>query len=467
METAEQIEYDTYRVIVLNRSGTEILVVPAGDRFVLPCVAIPRWQRVAENLTNAVEAELGEQVVCLFPPDTAFPARHGNGIRYQVTLHWRTKGKPQVPTQRAPVSDLSQDSFTDQFDYAVMRHSLAECKAGERGRPAGPFARLGWFSELREWVEAVVEPRGWQVAANFRQFNASHSFSLIRFETNGPALWFKAVGEPNHREFPITCRLAQLFPNYLPPILATRPDWNGWLAQEVEGINLGETDEITLWEAAAKAIAELQIESINHSSPVLVSGARDLRVAALSDQVRPFMETMEHLMGQQSKVPPPALGREELLLLGDRIQDALDVLRDLAVPDALGHLDLNPGNIIVSQTQCALLDWAEAYVGSPFFSFQYLLQHFRRTISAGAEAEARLIAAYVEPWQQVVSRSVIAEALALAPLLAVFAYAAGNDAWADQERLADPSTAGDLRSLTRRMNCEATELNDRSSPCLR
>jgi ABC-type bacteriocin/lantibiotic exporter with double-glycine peptidase domain len=31
------------------------------------------------------------------------------------------------------------------------------------------------------------------------------SFSLIRFETDGLALWFKAVGEPNQKEFGITC----------------------------------------------------------------------------------------------------------------------------------------------------------------------------------------------------------------------------------------------------------------------
>ena len=78
------------------------------------------------------------------------------------------------------------------------------------------FHALGWFSELRNWIESVVEPIGLHVNGRFRQLNASPSFSLIRFETDGPALWFKAVGEPNQREFTITCPLAQLFPDYLP-----------------------------------------------------------------------------------------------------------------------------------------------------------------------------------------------------------------------------------------------------------
>ena len=61
---------------------------------------------------------------------------------------------------------------------------------------------------------------------------------------------------------------------------------------------------------------------------------------------------------------------------------------------------------------------------------------------------------------------IIAEALALAPLAAVFAYAAGNDAWKDQQRLEDPKVAGYFRSLARRMNREAMQFTDRRSACL-
>ncbi len=43
MATAEQNECETYRVIMLGRSGTEVLLVPDGDRFALPSVEIPRW----------------------------------------------------------------------------------------------------------------------------------------------------------------------------------------------------------------------------------------------------------------------------------------------------------------------------------------------------------------------------------------------------------------------------------------
>lgn len=399
MATAEQNECETYRVIILRRRGTEVLLVPDGDRFALPSVEIPRWQRVAENLTPAIKTDWGEAVVCLFDLDASV-ATNGKGIRYQAAEHWCANGRPKIPTRWVSVSALSQDSLIDPFDYSATRQSIMACNAEMQDSSAGPFARLGWFKELREWVQAVIEPLGFHLNGNFRQLNASPSFSLVRFETDGPALWFKAVGEPNRKEFPITCTLAQLFPNYLPLVLAARPDWNGWLTREVGGKLLCEVQEAALWERAAAALAELQIESIDHGVRIFSAGARDLGAPALSKLIQPFMEIMGRLMEQQPKVPPPVLGRRELLLLGDRIQNVVDALEALQIPETLGHLDLNPGNIVVSPSRCAFLDWAEAHVGNPFFSFQYLLEHRRRTIGTDSAVEARLIESYCAQWEQ-------------------------------------------------------------------
>jgi len=432
----------------------------------LPSVAIPRWHRVAENLTPAIKTDWGEEVICLFDLD-ALTATNGKGIRYQAAEHWCANGLPKMPTQWVPVSALSQDSLSDPFDYSATQQSIMACNAEVQDSPDDPFARLGWFKELREWVELVIEPLGFHLNGNFHQLNASPSFSLVRFETGGPALWFKAVGEPNRKEFPITCTLAQLFPNDLPPVLATRPDWNGWLTREVAGKLLCDVQETALWERAAAGLAELQIDSIDHGVRIFAAGARDLSAPALSKLIQPLMEIIGRLMEQQPKVPPSVLGRKELLLLGDRIQNAVDALEALQIPETLGHLDLNPGNIIVSPGRCAFLDWAEAYVGNPFFSFQYLLEHLHRTLGTASAIEARLIESYCSQWEQVVPPTAVAEGLALAPLLAVFAYAARSNAWEDTERLQDPGIAGYLRSLARRMNREANVLADRRSLCLR
>ena len=317
------------------------------------------------------------------------------------------------------------------------------------------------------WLDCRGNPAvGTQTHWPFCQYNASPCFSLIRFETNGPAVWFKAVGKPNLREFPITLKLAELLPRFMPEILGTKPEWNGWLSREVKGRNLGEAKDIALWEKAATDLAKLQIESISRSDSILVSGAHDLRTDKLLNSIDPFLELVARLMEKQPKVPPPTLGRQELSLLKLRIEDSLTLLEDLRIPSTLGHLDLNPANVVVSDEGCILLDWAEAYVGTPFFSTEYLLQHFRCEVGANTTLESQLVEAYKAPWRQLLSDDLIREALTLAPLAAVFAYVAGIDVWKDEERLRDPKIGAYFRSLARRMNREAIQFIERRSTCL-
>src|SRR6202035_4217098 len=99
-------------------------------------------------------------------------------------------------------------------------------------------------------------------------------------------------------------------------------------------------------------------------------------------------------------------------------------LRSIDIPDALGHLDCNPGNIIVSPSGCTFLDWAEACVGNPFLTFQYLLEFFRQAIPNDPEAERSLIAAYTLRWESILDAEQIHNVLKLIPAPAAFAHGA-------------------------------------------
>jgi len=465
MESTQQSDRETHRAIVLGQGGNQLLLARTGDGFLLPLIEIPRCQRIAENLTAAIRNEWGHEVVCLFSSDAAVPAWSPNGRNYQVMESFEPVARPSPRAEWVRVASLSEVAFADPADYMAMQRSLAECMGRSGVVTQGPFATLGWFRELQGWIEEVIGPLRFHLTGSFTQLNASPSFSLVRFETSGPAVWFKAVGQPNLREFPITVALARLVPRYIPAILTARPEWNGWLALEVEGTNLGETQDAQHWNTAASALAKLQIESIGRSEVLIDSGARDLRASVLLKLVRPFLDAMGQLMEEQTQVPPPVLSRSELMLLGEQIEEALSLSADLRIPEALGHLDLNPGNVIVSEGHSIFLDWAEAYVGNPLFSFQYLVEHFRRVAGVDTAAQSVLTGAYAEEWQSLVSPESLEEAVGFAPMLAVFAYAAATDVWGDQDRLQDPKVGGYLRSLTRRMHREANRLKNRSALC--
>jgi hypothetical protein len=464
VESLPQPDREIYRGVVLGASGRELLVVASDRGLLLPWVDIPRDQRVAESLTRAMKTDWGCETICLFTPHVASSAGRTSEVRYQAMECCRKTHDPR--TKWVLLSSLLRNDLANVADYAAVLQSAVECLAHVGGEAPGPFARIGWLTQLQEWVEEVVTPLGLHLSGRFCQLNASPCFSLIRLETNGPAIWFKAVGEPNPREFPITLTLSELFPKYLPPVLATRSAWQGWLAREVEGTSLGETGDAQHWKDAASALAQVQIASIGHQLHLLQCGARDLRISSLSNLVDPFLEAVGGIMERQVKVPPPVLTRSELLILGEQILDTLSIFLELGLPDALGHLDLNPGNIIASADGCVFLDWAEAYVGNPFLSFQYLLEHFRRTACADLRLEREIIASYAKGWRTILSADDIAEALRLAPMLAVFAYAAGTGMWADPGRLQDQKSAGFLRSLTRRLHRETSLAMEWRPPCL-
>jgi hypothetical protein len=370
---------------------------------------------------------------------------------------------PNARATWAPVSALSEDSLADSADHAALHKSLDLLRMPPDD--SQPFVRLGWFQELQTWVQEVSRPLGVELTGKFCQFNASPSFSLIRFETNGAPLWFKAVGEPNEHEVPITLALSRCATEYVPTIIATQPAWHGWLMKHAGTAMAEMPPTLDEWRQVASDLAGLQIELIPHSQELLTAGARDLRTPRLIELVDPFLDTMERLMRQQVKPSPPPLSPDEIFELRVALNDALAAFDQTGFPGTLGHSDFNPGNVLWTGAGSVFTDWAEAHVGHPFLTFEYLLSHLRRDCPDVAAFEHFIRTAYTLAWRYGVPVQSIAEAAVFSPLVAVFAYAVSLNSWHSTES-PDQQSLAYLRSLTRRMKREAYQLDTRRTACL-
>ena len=440
-------EVDLYRIVLFSSCSDRVLVIPDNGRLLLPSISVPRYQRPAEHLTASLESKWAQRAICLF----GLEARQSAGLRYHVMQSCEQGLRCTAGSLWASPSSILESQFHEATDYAAVMDAVCQCQ-----EPAGDqraFARLNWFSEVTAWVGKVAAPQGLTLSGNFSQFNAGPAFSLVRFETCGSALWFKAVGEPNLREFPITLALSNYFPVFLPSILAFREDWNAWLAIEAEGEHPGETSPFDVWRTVAVTLADLQIASMGRTLHLADLGCHDTRPFALSELVQPFLESMAELMAQQTKSLPLPLSRDELNSLTSQLQEILSDATDLEIPNSIGHLDFNPGNIVVSPDRCVFLDWAEASIGHPFITFEYLLEHFRRCRGSDDFALSALTKTYADQWRPFLSPCQIERAMILAPVLAVLAYAVSSNAWRQPSCL--PEIARHLRSLTRRLKREA------------
>jgi hypothetical protein len=302
-------------------------------------------------------------------------------------------------------------------------------------------------------------PRNTRQAATFNlrltgafcQLNASATFSLIRFETDGPNLWFKAVGEPNLREYPITLALVKRFPEYLPIVVAARPDWNAWLAIEAEGAHLDADSTLDEWTTVINRLANLEIASFGHTRHILDSGARDARLFVLHGLLDAFVEDAAAFTEHERSIFSKPLPRGELRLLCSEIRRCLELLESWCLPNVLGHFDFNPTNIVLSGQHCVFLDWAEACVGPPILTLAGALESFEAFGNRTSDARDRLISQFISCWSAFESPANIKRAIEVSSLTGLFARFVTSTAWTRRRQFANPNLGESLQKYLRRM----------------
>jgi hypothetical protein len=108
------------------------------------------------------------------------------------------------------------------------------------------------------------------------------------------------------------------------------------------------------------------------------------------------------------------------------VDDACVDLEDVHIPDSVIHNDLNTGNILVDNDRAVLIDWAEAYIGVPFVSFQHLRIQAKEKGLSPIDLE-QLTSIYKQSWRKCLSEAVIERGLALIPPVAIISYVLGRD----------------------------------------
>lgn len=457
----ESNKTDSYRLIVFNRAGTAVLLESGPSGYDLPLVDIPKFTRAAKEITTLLHDRWHVPSVLLF----SGLLEQNPVIVYFAALEAQARtGRSPEKMDWFPVHHAIAHLLKDK-NCSVLESSYLRATNRTVGDDRGPFSRLGWLNNLQDWVRTVICPLGMELE-DFQQLNGCETFSLIRFNTTKHPVWFKAVGKPNLHEFPITLALAELFPEYVPSLLATRPACNGWLMADAGGPPLSGVEDSSIWKNSAIALAGLQIASLAVIDDLLEAGCRDLRIGTLLGLVDPFLEVIDHLMQQQTKLPPAILSWRELCDLGATLKKALCCLESLGIPDTLGHTDFNPGNILVCSQRCVFIDWAEGHVSHPFLTLEYLISHLRKDYPALTQFEDTIRSSYAKRWQSVSLPEHVSEAFLFSPLVAVFAYAIAGNSWRDPERLKIPQVPGYLRSLTRRMKKEADSVPRRRVECI-
>jgi hypothetical protein len=451
---------ESWLLLMIRRDGKEVLLNTNAAKYTLPEVQIPAQQRIAANINRAVERELGLRVISLYEVIPRGPAL-ASDFHYHAVAAVQSAQMPPGGYRWACLRTLKVNSFLRDREFAGIDTFRLGLKAAGRDLAAEPFRKPAWFTEVKNWVGRSLRPHSLRPSGKFEQLNACPTFSLIRFDTNREPVWFKAVGKPNIREWAVTLALASLCPDCIPRILASRRRWNAWLALQAPGQSLASTGEPQFWERTAASLASLQVASMNHGETLLMAGAHDLRVSRLLSILEPFFQFIADCTRRSPLQTSKNLTLLEVSELKDIVRLTLRELDSLHLFDTVGHMDLSPANIFGTTGRAVFLDWAEAFVGNPLFSFEYLLQHFRRKFSRDTPLEERFRNAYLKAWRTKIPPKQLDRTLLLSPLAALFGYASTVWASARADSTQLPSRERYLLSLVRKMKDEVLQMDGR------
>jgi hypothetical protein len=451
--------------------STKLVILDADRRIMLdhstastrlPEVQIPQFTRIAYSATLAAREKYGLDLFVILIKALGDKSGTKTEGSDSLALICRVQSGNTSPSECLGWVDTKQAAARLEIDdRETLVAALNEFERFDSGTKPSSFGRYRALDDLREWYSPYLSATGVR-ETGIQQWNGDPWFALFRIavepvgeptEETPKALWFKAVGEPNTREFTVTKALAEECPYWFPKLIATKPEWNGWLMEEVNGHELDVEPDGRPWALTARILAKVQKRFVGQEDRLLSLGCRDWRVPRVLSCLDMFFDDMEEIMGRQQTEPPQILGASALREIKAQCQDLCRAVEDADVPYTITHGDFSPHNVIVLNGWPVLIDWAEAYVSFPFISWEYF---WNRTIKDHPDYAAwheRMHRNYAyRVWASMLGRKRVDEALRLSPAMAVLVLALyGID---DPKERKNRSSDKSKRSLVRRLQRE-------------
>ncbi|WP_263369204.1 phosphotransferase [Edaphobacter dinghuensis] len=342
-----------------------------------------------------------------------------------------------------------------------MKHAIDTVRGTTK--ESGPFSRFGWTAVFHEWLKTAVGPdEPMAFRQEFRQLNASPKSVLLRIrKRDGSLLWFKACDPIFSKERKVACALAALFPEHLPSIIAEHEAWNGWLMRDA-GLPLDsirgmrEANPVRLMQT----VGALQAKSIEYTASLIDAGCIDLRSPHLYKCFRNLLPALTEIVQAQIHQTPRRVRASDLHRIVDVLERTCQLLDEYGMPDGLVHGDLRPDNILVSDEQFVLVDWASAVIGPPFMAFEEIAMHPLLSSSSRASV-LKLKSAYGQQWRGILSEKEIDLSFSIGPFMGSAMKICLLEPLLKTSYRLKPQFERHVRSLIRRLMSASTALNEK------
>ncbi|QHN02738.1 lasso peptide biosynthesis B2 protein [Granulicella sp. WH15] len=439
-------DMEPFRLVLVVPESKEILVTRNAGEYKLPLCLVPKWERVAASLQQAIfdTWDIKSYLIDLLPGLSSFP---DCAVAEILSLPQHNR-MVRIRLEQLDDSELSPQ----------QRESIIALFNGDQ-KERGPLYRIGWLHDAIRWIQ---DETGQTVSlpAGIRQFNAGNKSTLLRFSTNeGKVYWLKALSGEGETELAITQLLASKNPEALPPLIAAHQQWSAWLMEDFgEPISL--EPGLTELKQAVAVMAKLQFDSTKYTNELLQAGALDRSPAFMHGRCSELFSYVAEAMSKQRSTRLPQLSVERISYLDTMVQEACLRMNDLRIPNGVVHGNINRGNILFDGLRCRITDWQETYVGNPLVALQHLI--LRSPAETRPSIESDLKSYYKIIWAPLVPSSRMDVAFALMPLVAAVTALYGKGDWLHSERRNEDGYLRYARSIVRHIDrsVELQEVKD-------
>jgi len=234
-----------YRCVLIRPNSCTVLVFSDNGRYRLPRISTLAAMRSARELQKAIKAIWDLNVFIL---EIRAASTNVDPLAF---AELRTSGV---------TSPLKEIAIRQLLELGLSEDEMDRVELLIQGRTENSLAKLGWIDAAIAWIESATG-RTFGSSKSIEQWNAGGGFALFRAcSVEGRSYWLKATGEPNVREFGMTCFLCDLYPDFLPKVVATKTEWNAWLAEHA-GDSLPDLPSAAELASAANRMARLQLLS--------------------------------------------------------------------------------------------------------------------------------------------------------------------------------------------------------------
>jgi aminoglycoside phosphotransferase len=281
---------------------------------------------------------------------------HGTNAQRASDLRWF--GREEI-TQ--VVWQLTEDRETVEDWLAMTLQPRA---------PLASWQHPKWWREACEWIAHSLDPNRAGRIVKVTQRRQWDSSCVIHVRCDKAEYFFKAMPESS-REREVATFLARHTPA-LPEIVAVHKEHKWMLMRAFEGRSLEDCGDVARWEGGLASYARLQSQCALMTAELRLLEISTLDMEKLSCDIDTLLSDSAALLEGE----PDGLTAAQVDYLRVKSPTLKSTVRRLAagtIPTTIEHGDLWPGNILVNQTGCAIIDWEDVRLAHPFFSVAPLI----------------------------------------------------------------------------------------------